>query len=506
VARKFILAIDQGTTNTKVLLMAHSGEVAASASRPLAIAFPQPGWVEQDANALWTSVVEAADDCLGQVPEGEIVAIGISNQRESVVAWDRATGKPLGACIVWQCRRTAAKCAELNERGHNSFIQERSGLAIDPLFSSSKIDWLLGHIEDGHSRAGRGELCAGTVDSWLLWNLTGGTVHGTDATNASRMQLLNLRRVEWDADLLKLFGVPEACLPRVLPSSGFAGCTVKCGAIPAGVPVASLIGDSHAALFGHAAFFGGVVKATYGTGSSLMMLTDEPVLSRHGLSSTIAWSEGGKVHYALEGNITSTGATMQWLGEILGLSDPAQDAAALAATVADTKGVYLAPAFAGLGAPYWDPGARGLICGLTRGCTAAHIARAAMDSIAYQVRDVFGAMCKDSGVELPLLLADGGASRNDLLMQFQADILGCPVVRSRDANLSARGAAWLAGLAAGFWRSPAELAELCEEGRRFEPAIPESLRQVLLSGWCDAVSRARSRGIEAPALPAQSGG
>jgi len=489
-----ILAIDQGTTNTKALLMAQSGAVVARASRPLSIAFPQPGWVEQDAAALWRSVVEAAGECLAQAPGTEIAAIGIANQRESVVAWDRQTGEPVGPCVVWQCRRTAPDCARMRELGLGATIRERSGLPLDPLFSASKAAWLLDHTANGRARARRGELCIGTVDSWLLWNLTGGAVHATDASNASRTQLLNLGTACWDPELLRLFQIPAECLPEVRPSTGIFGRSVAAGALPAGVPVGSLIGDSHAALFGHAAFSRGSVKATYGTGSSLMTLTDAPVPSRHGLSTTIAWAEPGLVRYALEGNITNTGGALQWVGEFLGIADAAAGAASLAASVPDSGGTYLVPAFAGLGAPHWDAEARGLICGLTRGAAAAHVARAALDSIAFQVRDVFEAMRKDAGIPLPALLADGGASRNDLLMQFQADILGCPVIRSNSADLSAQGAAWLAGLAVGYWSSLDELRGLPLETGRFDPRLLPATRAELLAGWCDALSRAVSRG------------
>jgi glycerol kinase len=394
--------------------------------------------------------------------------------------------------VVWQCRRTVQFCEELRQRGLERLIRERSGLPVDPLFSASKIRWLLENIPDGAARASAGELCAGTVDSWLLWNLTGGAVHATDASNASRTQLLNLRRCEWDGELLRIFEIPEACLPEVRASSGIFGTTPGCGALPPGVPVASLIGDSHAALFGHAAFAPGAVKATYGTGSSLMTPVDQPVQSRHGLSSTVAWAEPGRVRYALEGNITNTGGAVEWLADFLGLPGGAEEAAALAEQVADSGGAYLVPAFAGLGAPHWDAGARGLVCGLTRGTTPAHVARAALDSIAHQVRDVFEAMRQDAAIPLPALFADGGASRNDRLMQFQADILGCPVVRSSSADLSAIGAAWLAGLATGYWRSLEELEALPRDTTRFEPKMSESRRTELLQGWCEALARTRS--------------
>ena len=472
-----ILAIDQGTTNTKALLIDREGAIRARASRPLSIAFPQPGWVEQDPRALWTSVLDAAAECIAQAPGAEIAAIGISNQRESAVVWDRRTGEPAGPCITWQCRRTAPFCETL--RGLESEIRRRSGLPLDPLFSASKFRRLL-------EKGDRHLFCAGTVDSWLLWNFTGGRVHATDASNASRTQLLNLAECRWDPRLLEIFDIPAACLPEIRPSTGIFGTNAE------GVPIASLIGDSHAALFAHAAFAPGAVKATYGTGSSLMTLTDRPTVSFHGLSSTVAWSEPARVRYALEGNITNTGGAVQWLADLLSLDAGAQEAAVLAARVPDSGGVYLVPAFAGLGAPHWDAGARGLLCGLTRGATAAHVARATLDSIAYQVADVFDAMCRDAATPLPALFADGGASRNDALMQFQADILGRPVIRNDSADLSAIGAAWLAGLAVGFWKSPEELESLPRPTTRFEPQISDALRADLTAGWRDALRRSRS--------------
>lgn len=489
---KLILAVDQGTTNTKAVLVDRGGLVRARASRPLSIAFPQPGWVEQDANDLWRSVVDAARECLEQAGDIEVAAIGISNQRESVVLWDRRTGQPLAPCVIWQCRRTAAFCEELSTRGLGPTIRERSGLPLDPLFSASKIRWMLASIPDGPARAAAGELCAGTVDSWLLWNLTGGRVHATDASNASRTQLFNLQQAAWDSELMRIFEVPPACLAEVRPSTGIAGVVAENGLMP-GVPVAALIGDSHAALFGHAAFAEGAVKATYGTGSSLMSPLNRLVPSRHGLATTIAWAEPARIRYALEGNITNTGGTVQWLYGFLGLAG-ADALAALAASVPDTGGVHLIPAFAGLGAPHWDTGARGLISGLTRGATPAHVARAAIESIAFQIRDVFDAIEQDAGTSLPALYADGGASRNDHLMQFQADILGRPVIRSGSADLSAVGAAWLAGLAVGYWKSTAELEALPRATTRFEPTLPASQRAERIAGWADALARARSRG------------
>ncbi len=485
---RHILAIDQGTTNTKALLFDERGQIAASASRPVPVEFPLPGWVEQDAEELWRTVVDAAGDCLAQAAAGSPAAIGIANQRESVVVWERSTSRPVGPCVVWQCRRTAPFCDELRRRGAARSIAESTGLGIDPLFSASKARWLLEHTPDGFARAASGELAIGTVDSWLLWNLSGGAVHACDFTNASRTQLLNLRRLEWDREMLEWFGIPLAALPVLGPSSHVYGKTAGAGNIPAGVPIAALAGDSHAALFGHAIFRPGQVKATYGTGSSVMTLTDQPVRAA-GLSTTIAWSCGGETRYALEGNISTTGGAVQWVGELLGIDPPADGAAQLAAAVTDSGGVYLVPAFVGLGAPHWDEAARGAITGLTRGTTAAHLARAAVESIAYQVRDVIEAM-ERAGCSIPWLLADGGGSRNPRLMQFQADILGRPVVRSTEADVSARGAAWLAGLAVGVWQSMEVLASLPRGEDRFEPRMEAAERERLYAGWCDAVGQA----------------
>jgi glycerol kinase len=483
---RHILAIDQGTTNTKVLLFDERANVVARASRPVAIEFPRPGWVEQDGQAIWRGVEEALSDCLAAAGRTTIDAVAVTNQRETVMLWDRGTGSPVGPAIGWQCRRTTEFCDTLRTRGLQSQLEAATGLTIDPLFSASKLRWLLTTIPDGIRRAERGELCAGTIDSWLIWQLTGGAVHACDLTNASRTQLLNLRSATWDPKLLSLFSIPAAILPAVRSSSGVFGDVSSIRQI-AGVPIASAIGDSHAALFGHAAFSSGQIKASYGTGSSLMTIVPAPVHSRHGLSTTIAWGVDGTVHHALEGNITTTGSAVEWIGQIVGASSVAD----LAASVHDTGGVYFVPALAGLGAPHWDANARGLACGLTRGTTAAHLARASVESIAYQIRDVFDAMCEDAGAP-SALLADGGASKNDQLMQFQADILCVPVIRSASADLSALGAAWLAGLAVGVWRDLDELSRLPRAISRFEPAMSNDRREELYAGWRDAVSRARS--------------
>ena len=485
-----ILAIDQGTTNTKALIVDRSGAVIAGASRSLAQSHPQPAWVEQDPLAIWRSVQEAIDGCLAQAGPRPLAAIAVTNQRETALAWERRTGQPLGPAIGWQCQRTAAFCEQLRAQGLEPLVRERTGLTMGPMFSGSKMRWLLDHIPEGRQRAAGGDICLGTMDSWVLWNLTAGAVHACDLTNASRTQLLNLRSLAWDEELLEIFGVPRPALPEIRPSGGPYGECVPAGRLAGGVPIVSLIGDSHAALYGHARLAPGAVKATYGTGSSLMAPTSAIVTSTRGMTSTIAWSQGGAVTYALEGNIYATGAAVQWLGEALGLGDPGPEVETLAGQVPDTGGVYLVPAFAGLGAPYWNAAARGLFCGLTLGTTRAHLARAALEAIAFQVCDVFDAMEADAGAHLAVLLADGGASRNDLLMQCQADILGRPVERSASAELSALGAAYLAGLATGVWSSPQEIAQIAPPHERFEPQMPPERRAELYAGWRGAVAQA----------------
>jgi glycerol kinase len=489
-ATPYILAIDQGTTNTKALLVDKAGTIVAQAAHPLQQTYPAPAWVEQDPLEIWQSVRTVVDNCLAQVGGIPLTAIAVSNQRESVTAWDRRSGQPLGPVIVWQCRRTAGFCEGLRTRGLGALLQERTGLTIDPLFSASKMRWLLDHIQDGQARAERGEICLGTMDSWVLWNLTGGAVHASDLTNASRTQLLDLGTLELSDELLAIFGVPRAALPEIKPSSALYGTSVALGRLPAGVPIAAMIGDSHAALFGQAGFLPGSIKATYGTGSSLMTPTASRVASQHGLSTTIAWALGpGQATYALEGNISFTGGAVQWLGEFLSLPNPAQGVADLATRVSDAGGVYLVPAFAGLGAPHWNDAARGLVTGITRSTTAAHLARAAIESIAYQVRDVFDLMRAEAGADLQVLLADGGATRNELLMQFQADIIDRPVLRNLSTDVSPLGAAYLAGLATGVWSSLEEIAQLPRARDRFDPRMPAEARERCYTGWQRAVVR-----------------
>jgi glycerol kinase len=487
-----ILAIDQGTTNTKAILVDRGGGVVSRASRPMDIEYPQPGWVQQDADAIWQAVSACIDECLSSAGSSALAAIAISNQRETGLAWERASSRPIGPAVTWQCRRSAELCERLRAAGSGPAIQARTGLPVDPMFTAGKLRWLLDAAPDGQARAAAGELCVGTVDSWLLWNLTGGAQHRTDVSNASRTQLMDISAGAWDAELGELFGVPLPALPEILPSSTDFGETVAVGALPAGVRVRALIGDSHAALFGHAGFAEGSVKATYGTGSSLMMPTPLRLAAGGGLASTIAWGLDDGIVYALEGNIYVTGAAVQWLADFAGLAGP--DAVAeLAARTPSTDGIYLVPAFVGLGAPHWDDAARGLISGLTRGSSLAQLARATVESIAYQVRDVFEVMQAASGDSLTVLLADGGVTRNAQLMQFQADILGLPVQRNDTPELSAVGAAYLAGLASGTWATTDEIAALPRSVVRFEPQMDETEREGLYAGWLEAVARATMR-------------
>ncbi len=488
---RLVLAIDQGTTNTKAILVDADGAVVAQASRPMGIEYPRPGWVQQDASELWRTVRECIDEVLEAADAPTLRAIGISNQRESAVAWERASGMPIGPVVSWQCRRSVDLCDRLRGAGRADEIAARTGLPLDPGFTAGKWRWLLDQAPDGIARAAAGEIGLGTVDSWVLWNLSGGAAHATDASNASRTQLMDLATVDWDPWLAEAFGIPITALPEIRPSSAHFGTTVALGALPDGVPIGSLVGDSHAALFGHAGFDAGSIKATYGTGSSLMMPTPTRPTSDAGLAATVAWGLDHTV-YALEGNINVTGAAVQWLADFVGLAGPAS-VAELARRTPSSDGIYLVPAFVGLGAPHWDDQARGLISGLTRGSSLAQLARAAIESIAYQVRDVFDAMQGSSDSPLHVLLADGGVTRNEQLMQFQADILGVPVQRNNTAELSAMGAAYLAGLATGVWASTADIATLPRSVDRFEPTMSAAQRDQLHDGWRAAVARTMLR-------------
>ncbi len=490
-----VLALDQGTTSSRAIVFDRRGRARATAQQEFAQHYPQPGWVEHDPRDLWTSTRRTA---LGAVAEAnltgkDISAIGLTNQRETTLLWDRRTGRPLHRAIVWQDRRTAGLCAQLKQRGLEPLFRRQTGLVLDPYFSGTKLAWLLDHVPGARRRAERGELSFGTVDTWLLWQLTGGRVHATDVSNASRTLLLNLRTGDWDDALLKVLRIPREVLPEVRPSSGVFG---EVSAVPAlnGIPISGIAGDQQAALFGQACWQPGMAKNTYGTGCFLLMHTgDRPVTSKNQLLTTIAWKIDGRLEYALEGSVFIGGAVVQWLRDGLGLIAKSADVEKLAARVPDNGGVYVVPAFTGLGAPHWDAGARGVITGLTRGSNAGHLARAALESIAYQSADLLRAMEADCGRGLRELRVDGGATINDALMQFQADLLRGPVVRPRTTETTALGAAYLAGLATGFWKNRAEIAALWAADRKFTPrAAPAAMRR-LQAGWHQAVARARSQ-------------
>jgi glycerol kinase len=489
-----ILALDQGTTSSRALVFDTAGRVAALAQREFRQSFPRPGWVEHDPEEIWESQLAVAREALAQLPPGaesEVAALGLTNQRETTLVWDRATGKPLFPAIVWQDRRTADRCAEMKRRGLEPLFRARTGLVLDPYFSGTKLAWILDRFPEARARAAAGELAFGTVDSWLIWKLTGGAVHATDPSNASRTLLFDLATGDWNDELLGLFDVPRAMLPAVVPSSGVLGETAP-GLFPRPLKIAGVAGDQQAALFGQVCVRPGMAKCTYGTGSFLLMNTgDHPTPSAHGLLTTAAWRIGGRNDYALEGSVFIAGALVQWLRDGLGVIAKAPEIEALAASVPDAGGVVLVPAFAGLGAPHWDPQARGTILGLTRGTTAAHLARAALEAIAFQAVEVLHAMEADSGVALGELRVDGGAAANDLLLQIQADLLGTPVVRPRMLETTALGAAYLAGLAVGVWPNTEEIAAHSEVERIFEPQLPRDQAEKRLARWLQAVERAK---------------
>jgi glycerol kinase len=488
---KFILALDQGTTSSRAIIFDQSGAITAVAQQEFRQIFPQPGWVEHDANEIWASQSGVAADALQKagLSATDIAAIGITNQRETTVVWERATGRPIHNAIVWQDRRTAGVCDRLKKAGKAAMIRKKTGLVIDAYFSGTKLAWILNNVPGAKARARAGELAFGTIDSWLVWNLTGGRVHVTDASNASRTMLYNLHTGDWDDELLKLLGVPRAVLPAVRASSEVYGeCSLWGGAIP----IAGMAGDQQAALFGQVCTRPGMVKNTYGTGCFMLMNTGtKPIASKNNLLTTVAWRINGRTEYALEGSIFIAGAVVQWLRDGLGLIKTSGEIEALAAQAADNGGVFLVPAFAGLGAPHWDQYARGLVAGLTRGTTSAHLARAALEGIAYQVHDVLHAMQADSGIKLKELRVDGGACANNLLMQFQANLLGVPVVRPRVSETTALGAAYLAGLAVGYWKNTAEIASQWQADRRFSPEMKPAERKKLLAGWNKALARAK---------------
>jgi glycerol kinase len=495
-----VLAIDQGTTGSTALVLDRDGRVLGRATEEFTQYYPQPGWVEHDPEEIWRVSLEVIGTALGNagLADGDLRAVGITNQRETAVVWDRTTGEPLHRAIVWQSRQTADICQEIRDNGLEPMITERTGLVVDPYFSGSKLKWILDRYPEARPRAEAGELVFGTIDTWILYKLTGGEVFATEPTNASRTLLYDIRKLAWDPELLEIFGVPEAMLPEVKPSSGVFGTTVPAGALPGGVPVAGIAGDQQAALYGQGCWQPGMVKNTYGTGCFVMVNTgSELQRSCCGMLTTVCCDATGGAAYALEGSIFTTGAAVQWLRDEMGLIGSAVETEEIASRVHDTQGVYVVPAFAGLGAPYWDMDARGAIVGLTRGSGREQIIRATLDSIAYQTRDVIDAMNNDFAEPMLELRADGGAAANNHLMQFQADILGVPVVRPQLLETTAAGSAFLAGLATGMWRDPDELEGAWREDRRFDPAMDADQRERLYAGWRDAVERVRADRREA---------
>src|SRR5262245_10043936 len=490
----YILALDQGTTSSRAIIFDHNAAIVASGQREFPQIFPRPGWVEHDPNEIWATQIAVATEALGRahLRPRDIVGIGITNQRETTVVWDRETGTPVCNAIVWQDRRTADFCDRLKRDGHEDFVRERTGLVIDAYFSGSKVAWILDNVPGARAKAEAGKLAFGTVDSWLVWQLTSDSTHITDVSNASRTMLFNIHTMKWDDDLLKLLRIPASMLPEVKPSSAVYG-NVSTTLGVGGVPIAGIAGDQQSALFGQMCVSPGMAKNTYGTGCFLLQNTGEqPVASRNRLLTTVAWEVGGKTMYALEGSVFIGGAVVQWLRDGLGIIRKSSDVTGLAASVNDHGGVYVVPAFAGLGAPHWDPYARGIIVGITRGTTAAHIARAAVESIAFQVADLLDAVRDDAGIDLRELRVDGGASANDALLQFQADLLGVAVVRPRVTETTALGAAYLAGLAVGFWDSTETLSRHWQVDRRFEPSHPPSHAEALRAEWKEALDRSKN--------------
>ena len=504
-AGEYVLAIDQGTTGTTVLIFDHSGALVGRAYSEFTQHYPKPGWVEHDADEIWRVSMRVVGEALGdaQISATQLAAIGITNQRETAVMWDRQTGEPVHNAIVWQDRRGAALCAELSEAGNDAMVRDKTGLTIDAYFSGSKISWMLDNVEGLRERAENGEIAFGTIDSWMVYKLTGGNAHVTDYSNASRTLLYNIYDLKWDQDLLSLFRVPEQVLPEVRPSSYVYGNTDPGAFLQAEVPVAAVIGDQQAALFGQAAYTKGLAKNTYGTGSFALMNTGpEPMKSEGDLLTTIAWGIGDEpVEYALEGAIFITGAAVQWLRDGLGIIKNASETEELARSLDSNDDVYFVPALVGLGAPHWEPYARGTIVGLTRGTTKAHLARAALESMCYQTKDVVDSMEKDSGIKLPEFRADGGAAANTWLMQFQADILGVPVEVPEITETTALGSAYLAGLATGFWDDRDELAAKWKLANRYEPQMGEEERNRLHGRWKEAVERSKNWAREAVESP-----
>ena len=491
---KYIMALDQGTSSSRCIIYDRAGRQISSAQKEFTQIFPKEGWVEHDPEEIWSSQVSVCYEALIKAAATwhNIEAIGITNQRETTIVWDRNTGEPVYNAIVWQCRRTADYCRSLEEAGLADKIKEKTGLLIDPYFSATKIRWILENVESAREKAERGELLFGTVETWLIWKMTKGRVHATDYSNASRTMMFNIHDLKWDEELLGIYGIPASMLPEVRPSSGFFGET-ESDLFAGSIPVAGAAGDQQAALFGQMCFDEGMAKSTYGTGCFLLMNTGEkPVTSKNGLLTTVAWGLDGKVSYALEGSVFVCGAVIQWLRDELGIISSAAESEGLARAVSDSGGVYLVPAFAGLGAPYWDPGARGILTGLTRGSSRKHIVRAALESMAYQCYDLLKAMESDLGRSLTGLRVDGGACANGFLMQFQSDILNTAVYRPEIIETTSLGAAYLAGLATGYWKNTEDLKANVRPAEVFEPSMDEELRERLINGWHEAVGRCRS--------------
>lgn len=490
--KKYILAFDQGTTSSRAILFNHEGKIVKTAQKEFTQIYPKAGWVEHDPMEIWGTQSGVAREVLetAGVRPTEVAAIGITNQRETTVVWDKNTGKPVYNAIVWQCRRTAAICDDLKEKGLTEYIKETTGLVVDAYFSGTKIKWILDNVEGAREKAENGDLLFGNIDTWVIWNLTRGKVHVTDYTNASRTMIYDIKNLKWDDKLLEELGIPKSMLPEVRPSSEVYGYTDPQTFGGAEIPIAGAAGDQQAALFGQACYETGMAKNTYGTGCFMLMNTgEEMVLSNNGLLTTIAWGVDGKVEYALEGSIFIGGAVVQWLRDELKLISDAADSEYFATKVKDSNGVYVVPAFVGLGAPYWDMYARGTIVGLTRGANRNHIIRAALESIAYQTRDVLDAMQVDSGIDLQALKVDGGAVANNFLMQFQSDILGVPVERPEITETTALGAAYLAGLAVGFWKDKEEIAEKWKVDRTFTANMADEDREKYYKGWKKAIKR-----------------
>ena len=490
---KYILSLDQGTTSSRAILFNENGEMLSTAQKEFKQYYPNPGWVEHDPMEIWETQLEVARGAIEKlgISAEDIAGIGITNQRETTILWDKRNGKPVHNAIVWQCRRTAPYCDSLKEQGWTDKIREKTGLLIDAYFSGTKIRWILQNVPEAKELAESGNLLFGTIDTWLIWNLTGGQVHATDYSNASRTMLFNIHTLEWDKEILELLEIPESILPEVRPSSGIFGNTLPL-LFGAAIPVAGVAGDQQAALFGQACFSPGTAKNTYGTGGFLLMNTgDTPVSSKNGLVTTIAWGLDGKITYALEGSIFVAGAAIQWLRDELKLISSAAETEGLCKEVDDTCGVYMVPAFVGLGAPYWDPYARGILTGLTRGANRNHIVRATVESMAYQTYDVLHAMEQDAGIPLAELRVDGGAAANSFLLQFQSDITGVPVLRPSTLETTALGAAYLAGLAVGYWDDLTEIRRNWQVSAAFNPELTHEAAEEKMNGWHHAVKQAR---------------